>query len=241
MTQAQESLKDEKFDRPFETDVSRLLDIVANALYSNKDVFLRELISNAADACDRLRYDALQNPDLIKGSQPFNITLTPNNKTTTLTITDNGIGMNRDDLIENLGTIARSGTAAILENLKNSGQEKDINLIGQFGVGFYASFMVAKDVTVISRKAGDSQTWYWHSDGRTGFNIREASDEESKTLINNHGTSIILNMKGDGFDYLLDDKIKDIVLSYSDHIEVPIYLHSMIEDKNNEEAKKPIN
>jgi len=118
--------------QPFETDVSRLLDIVANALYSNQDVFLRELISNAADACDRLRYDALQNKKLTEGSHPFQIRITPDNNALALILTDNGIGMNKDDLIANLGTIARSGTAAILDSLKNQGNEKDISTISKF-------------------------------------------------------------------------------------------------------------
>ena len=230
--------------RNFETDVSRLLDIVANALYSNRDVFLRELISNAADACDRLRYEALQNKKLTEGSQPFHIRLTPSNNDLTLVIRDNGIGMNKDDLVENLGTIARSGTAAILEQMKNQGSEKDMSLIGQFGVGFYASFMIAKEVQVVSRKAGDDQTWYWKSDGRTGFTIREASAEEAKQLEDAHGTVITLHMKEDALDYLLEDKIKQIVSQYSDHIEVPIYLDDKFEEakEGEEEAEeKPIN
>lgn len=227
----------------FETDVFRLLDIVTNALYSNRDVFLRELISNAADACDRMRYEALQNPKLHEGGAPFHIRLTPENNTTTLTITDNGIGMNREELIENLGTIARSGTAAILKNLKESGQDKDMSLIGQFGVGFYASFMVAKAVKVISRKAGEPQAWAWESDGQTGFTIREATPDEGGKLKDKHGTAIILDMKGDSIDYLLEDKIKQIVLEYSDHVEVPIYLDDKFkkEDKNEEENEQPIN
>ncbi len=238
MTRAQKQ-EPENFDRAFETDVSRLLDIVANALYSNQDVFLRELISNAADACDRLRYEALQNSKLNEGSAPYNITLTPDNNDMRLTITDNGIGMNEDDLVENLGTIARSGTAAILDNLKNAGQEKDINLIGQFGVGFYASFMVAKEVQVISRKAGEDKTYFWQSDGKSGFNIREATNEEADNLQDNHGTSIKLILKKEATDYLLDDKIKEIILAYSDHIEVPIYLDSEIEKEK--EEREPIN
>jgi molecular chaperone HtpG len=239
MTEAKKKTEEQNFDRAFETDVSRLLDIVANALYSNRDVFLRELISNAADACDRLRYEALQNSKLTEGSEPFNIMLTPDNNDLSLTITDNGIGMDEQDLIENLGTIARSGTAAILDNLKNAGQEKEMNLIGQFGVGFYASFMVAKNVSVISRKAGADKTYYWSSDGKTGFNIREATNDEAKSLKDSHGTAITLHMKNDAIDYLLDDKIKEIVLSYSDHIEVAIYLDSEIE--NEKEEREPIN
>lgn len=222
----------------FTTDVSRLLDIVANALYSNRDVFLRELISNAADACDRLRYEALQNSDLTKDSAPFHVRLTPDNQDTSLTVKDNGIGMNRDDLIENLGTIARSGTAAILENLKD---KDDMNLIGQFGVGFYACFMVADTVEVISRRAGDKQTWYWESDGKTGYTVREATDDEAKTLQDEHGTSIKLHMQGDAYDYLIEDKIKQIVLSYSDHIEIPIFLDDKHAEKKEDEEEQPIN
>ncbi len=232
----------------FETDVFRLLDIVTNALYSNRDVFLRELISNSADACDRLRYEALKNPKLTENSKPFHIRLTPENTNTTLTIADNGIGMNREELIENLGTIARSGTAAILENLKNSGQDKDMSLIGQFGVGFYASFMVSTKVIVISSKAGDDTTWYWESDGQTGFTIREATPDESTLLADGHGTTIILDMKGDAIDYLLEDKITQIVLEYSDHVEIPIFLddkhaaEKTNDSKDNEpEEEKPIN
>lgn len=243
MTNAQakenNNMNNEKME--FETDVFRLLDIVTNALYSNRDVFLRELISNAADACDRLRYEALQNDSLTKGSSPFHIRITANNNDTSLTLMDNGIGMNREDLIENLGTIARSGTAAILENLKNTGQDKDMSLIGQFGVGFYASFMVAKNVSVISRKAGEEKTWHWASDGQTGFTIGEATAEEKSLLKDTHGTAIILDMKGDATDYLLEDKIKQIILEYSDHVEVPIYLDEKGVEKNKDEEEKPVN
>lgn len=222
----------------FETDVSHILDIVANALYSNRDVFLRELISNAADACDRLRYDALSTSSLIKGSAPFNIRITPENETMTLTITDNGIGMNREDLVSNLGTIARSGTAAIMESLKNSQKDKDLNLIGQFGVGFYASFMVSKQVSVISRKAGEKETWHWASDGKTGYSIREATDEEKSRLPDAHGTSICLEIKPDSLDYLIEDKIKQIVSTYSDHVEIPIYLDDKFQDEKDEAEKR---
>jgi molecular chaperone HtpG len=226
----------------FETDVSRLLDIVANALYSNRDVFLRELISNAADACDRLRYEALQNPKLTEGSRKFQIRLKPDNNDLTLRVSDNGIGMNREALVDNLGTIARSGTAAILEQIKTKGSEKDVSLIGQFGVGFYASFMVAKKVEVISRQAGDDTAWHWESDGRTGFAIREASEEEAAQLIDGHGTAITLHMKKDAIDYLLEDKVKQIVAAYSDHIAVPIFLdEKRKEEKDAEEEEQPVN
>lgn len=201
----------------FGTDVSRLLDIVANALYTNKDVFLRELISNAADACDKLRYEALQNPALKSGD--FKIMIRKDADKRTLTITDNGIGMNKADLIENLGTIARSGTAAMMEAVKNAGAEKGaLNLIGQFGVGFYASFMVADKVTVLSRKAGEAQTWQWESDGRTGYSIHESSETIDQ------GTKITLHLKDSASDFLMDDKIRQVILAYSDHIGVPVFI-----------------
>jgi len=220
----------------FETDVSRLLDIVANALYSNKDVFLRELISNAADACDRLRYEAINNPALKEKDEAFGIHIAIDREGDKLMIRDNGIGMNKEDLIENLGTIARSGTAAILENLKSSGKPDDMSLIGQFGVGFYASFMVAKTVEVISRKAGDNKAWKWVSDGRTGFSITEASKDEAALLNGQSGTHITLNTKPDAYDYLIDDKVIQIVMIYSDHIDIPVYL-----DTKEKDADQPIN
>ncbi len=208
----------------FGTDVSRLLDIVANALYTNRDVFLRELISNAADACDKLRYEALQKPSLAEGDSEFRIRVSKDSDARTVSIRDNGIGMNKEDLVDNLGTIARSGTAAMVEAVKNSGGEKGaLNLIGQFGVGFYASFMIANKVEVISRKAGETQAWLWESDGRTGYSVREATDEETKKL-GGRGTLITLFTKDDAYDYLLDDKLKQIILAYSDHIAVPVFV-----------------
>ncbi|HEY0526994.1 MAG TPA: ATP-binding protein, partial [Stellaceae bacterium] len=133
--------------RSFQAEVSRLLDIVAHSLYSEKEIFLRELISNASDACDRLRYAALTNPELSSGDATYRVVLTPDKAARTLTLADNGVGMNHDDLVENLGTIARSGTAAFMQNLSGD-QKKDMALIGQFGVGFYSAFMVADSVEV---------------------------------------------------------------------------------------------
>src|SRR5258706_4149339 len=159
--------------RSFQAEVSRLLDIVAHSLYSEKEIFLRELISNASDACDRLRYAALTQPDLARSEggedSNFRVVLTPDKGARTLTIDDNGVGMNHDELIENLGTIARSGTAAFMETLKGANGKadangKDVSLIGQFGVGFYSAFMVADKVEVIARKAGCSEAWRWISD-----------------------------------------------------------------------------
>ncbi len=208
----------------FGTDVSRLLDIVANALYTNRDVYLRELISNAADACDKLRYEAIQKPDLLGTDATFKIKVRRDNNLNALILQDNGIGMNKQDLIDNLGTIARSGTAAMVEAVKQQGSSGDLNLIGQFGVGFYASFMVASKVEVISQKAGDMQAWHWESDGRSGYSIREAATDEAAMNGSGRGTTIILHMKDDAYDYLLEDKIKQIILAYSDHVGVPIYV-----------------
>src|SRR3984957_8862389 len=151
--------------RAFQAKVSRLLEIVAHSLYSEKEIFLRELISNASDACDRLRYAALTEPALTEGDANYRVVLTPVKSSKTLTVADNGIGMNHDELIENLGTIARSGTAAFLKDLSGDSR-KDMSLIGQFGVGFYSAFMVADKVEVLSRKAGEDEGWRWESDGK---------------------------------------------------------------------------
>src|SRR5947207_13081855 len=161
--------------RSFQAEVSRLLDIVAHSLYSEKEIFLRELISNASDACDRLRYAALTEPGLSEGDANYRVVLTPVKSSRTLTIADNGIGMNRDELIENLGTIARSGTAAFMNELTGD-SGKDMSLIGQFGVGFYSAFMVADKVEVVSRKSGDSESRRGVSDGKGTFTVEPAEN-----------------------------------------------------------------
>ena len=189
----------EKFT--FQAEVSKLLDIVARSLYSQKEIFLRELISNASDACDRLRYAALTEPELTEGDADFRVTISVDKKAKTLTIADNGTGMNHDDLTEMLGTIARSGTQAFVEQMEsggkagNKGANKGGNkadgdkpaLIGQFGVGFYSSFMVADKVDVVTRKAGEDKAWLWSSDGKGEFTI-EAARRESR------GTDVILHL-----------------------------------------------
>ncbi len=215
----------------FGTDVSRLLDIVANALYSHQDVFLRELVSNAADACDKLRYEAISTPDLIRDAPAFQIRITADTDSRLLCVADNGIGMNREDLTENLGTIARSGTAAMMESVnaaqaaQDSGASSEsLKLIGQFGVGFYASFMVAESVDVISRKAGDDKAWHWRSDGRTGYEIREAAPDEAARLPDGRGTLVALTIKASACDFLIEDKIRQVVQRYSDHISFPVFI-----------------
>jgi molecular chaperone HtpG len=200
---------------PFQAEVSRLLDIVANALYSEKEVFLRELISNASDACDRLRYAAITHPELMADGAALEIRLLVDKEARTLTVSDTGIGMTRDELVENLGTIARSGTSAFLSTLGEA--KKDLSLIGQFGVGFYAAFMVADRVTVVSRRAGDAEAWRWASDGKGAFTVSPA-DKPAR------GTDIVLHLK-DGEDEFLEEwRLRQIVTRYSDHIPVPIRL-----------------
>lgn len=199
----------------FKTEVSKLLDIVINSLYSEKYIFLRELISNASDACDKLRYYALMNPGIAKDNGAFKITITPNAEENTLTISDNGIGMNKDDLINHLGTIAKSGTADFVRNAKDNGSVVD--LIGKFGVGFYSAFMVADKVEVITKRAGEEQAYKWISDGVDGFEI---SDTERDKF----GTDIKLFLKDDAKDYVDTIYLRHIIRTYSDHISYPIVL-----------------
>jgi molecular chaperone HtpG len=198
----------------FQAEVSRLLDIVAHSLYSDKEVFLRELISNASDACDRLRYAALTQPELSADDPDLKIRILADKEGRTLTVADNGIGMNREDLVENLGTIARSGTAAFMNKLTGD-SKKDIGLIGQFGVGFYSAFMVAEKVEVLTRKAGEAQGWRWTSDGRGEFTVAEADDVA-------RGTRVILYLREGEDEFLEEIRIGRIVQKYSDHIALPI-------------------
>lgn len=223
----------------FNADVARLLDIVANALYTNHDVFLRELISNAADACDRLRYNAIQDSSLTEDNPNFRIHVYKNTDNRSLTIVDNGIGMNRDELIDHLGTIAKSGTAALMEQMKGAKDKDQLELIGQFGVGFYACYMVSSLATVISRKAGSDEIWVWESDGASGFEVRAPSDEEKAKLDGARGTAIVLKIKDEGSEFLIDEKIKQTVETYSDHIDVKIFLNKIAETEKGE--GQPIN
>lgn len=199
----------------FQADVSKMLDIVVNSLYSEKQIFLRELISNASDACDKLKYMALTHPDIARESGEMKIWITPDAERNTLTVADNGIGMNRDDLINHLGTIAKSGTADFVKNASDNGSAVD--LIGQFGVGFYSAFMVADKVEILTRRAGEDKAWFWVSNGVDGFEIREA---EKKT----NGTEIKLFLKQDEKNYTDSIYLRQIIRTYSDHINYPIVL-----------------
>ncbi len=199
----------------FQADVSKMLDIVVNSLYSEKQIFLRELISNASDACDKLKYMVLTHPDITKQSGELKITVTPNAEANTLTIADNGIGMNREDLINHLGTIAKSGTAEFVKNVKENGSAVD--LIGQFGVGFYSAFMVADKVEILTRRAGEDKAYSWASNGIDGFEITEAEKETN-------GTSITLFLKEDQKNFTDTIYLRQIIRTYSDHIDYPIVL-----------------
>ena len=201
----------------FQAEVSRLLDIVAHSLYSNKEIFLRELISNASDACDKLRYAALTQADLMAGDGDLKINITADLSAKTITVRDNGIGMNREDLVENLGTIARSGTTAFVEQLSGDAKE-DVGLIGQFGVGFYSVFMVADKVTVRARKAGEAEGWVWESDGKGSFTVDTADDAPAR------GTEVVLHMAEAHEEFLDKARLRQVVKTYSDHIALPIFL-----------------
>ena len=211
----------------FQAEVSRLLHMMVHSVYSEREIFLRELISNASDACDKLRYEALTKPDLIKDDPEFNVTITLDSKAGTLTLSDNGIGMNHDDLISHLGTIARSGTSAFMD--KMSGDDtKDVNMIGQFGVGFYSVFMVSDNIQVISRKAGEEESWAWKSDGIGEYTLSPA-DKASR------GTDITLHIKEDAREFLEEFRIRSIIKTYSDHIAIPITLNFTKEDEEQSE------
>lgn len=200
----------------FQTEVSQLLHLIIHSLYSHKEIFLRELVSNASDACDKLKYLTLTD-DLYKGiDTPFRIDLSFDEKNSTLTLADTGIGMNQDDLVEHLGTIARSGTKSFIEKLTGD-SKRDSNLIGQFGVGFYSSFMVADRVEVITRKALDEKAWLWKSDGKSAFEIEPSSRDT-------HGTTVTLFLNDEGKEYASRWQIQEIIRKYSNHIPFPIYL-----------------
>ncbi|TLP46992.1 molecular chaperone HtpG [Cohaesibacter sp. CAU 1516] len=208
----------------FEAEVSRLLHLMVHAVYSNKEIFLRELISNAADACEKLRHEALTNGDLVKDDPDFKITLSSDGEAGTLTVADNGIGMSKAELIDNLGTIARSGTRAFLDQLA-SGDDGSA-LIGQFGIGFYSAFMVADKVEVVSRRAGDAEAWRWISDGEGSYEIAPANEEDSLP----RGTKIVLHLKEDEKSFADAVSIRRIVRDYSAHVPVPIRLMRIDEE-----------
>ncbi len=204
----------------FQAEVAELLRLMVHSVYTETDIFLRELISNASDACDRLRYEAIATPGLTADGAPFAIRIVPDKDKGTLTISDNGIGMGRQDLIDNLGTVARSGTRAFMEKLAEA--KDGAGLIGQFGVGFYSAFMVADRIEVVSRHAGANEAWAWTSSGGGGFEIAPASEAQAARVP--RGTEIVLHLKEDAKKYLETHEIERVVSTYSDHILFPIEL-----------------
>jgi molecular chaperone HtpG len=198
----------------FQAEVNEVLSLVVNSLYSHREVFLRELISNAADAIDQLNFKALTDHTLLGDDKELRIELIRDDKAGTLTIRDNGIGMTRDELIGNLGTIARSGSKKLMQSL-SAEQKKDITLIGQFGVGFYSSFLVADSVTVVSRKAGSGDTWVWESQAKGDYEVRPGERA-------GRGTDVILHLKDDAKDYVNEWPVREVVNKYSDYVRWPI-------------------
>ena len=229
----------------FQTEVNQLLHLIIHSLYSNKEIFLRELVSNASDALDKLKYLTVSDAALknLQFNPRIDISFNEDAATPTLTIRDTGIGMNDEDIKSNLGTIARSGTKAFLEQLA-ADDKKDSNLIGQFGVGFYSAFMVASKIEVISKKAGESAVWKWVSDGKGEYEL-EQTDDSAFPLIDDvpegaNGTCITLYLNNEDSEFASRWKIEDIIKRYSDHIAFPIYLHYIhkeYDDKGNEKSQ----
>lgn len=211
--------------RSFQTEVTQLLHLVTHSLYSNKEIFLRELISNSSDAADKLRFEALSNPALYENDSTLRITVSYDKKARTITVRDNGIGMNRDEVVTNLGTIAKSGTKEFLAKLAADKKNQDVNLIGQFGVGFYSSFVVAEKVTVKTRRAGTPTTHgvYWESTADGAYLVKNI--EQSW-----RGTEVTLYLKEDVDEFLDDWRLRNIITKYSDHILLPIYMPKSVAD-----------
>ena len=229
----------------FQTEVNQLLHLIIHSLYSNKEIFLRELVSNASDALDKLKYLTVSDAALknLQFNPRIDISFNEDAATPTLTIRDTGIGMNDEDIKNNLGTIARSGTKAFLEQLA-ADDKKDSNLIGQFGVGFYSAFMVASKIEVVSKKAGENTVWKWISDGKGEYEL-EQTDDSAFPLIDDvpegaNGTCITLYLNNEDSEFASRWKIEDIIKRYSDHIAFPIYLHYIhkeYDDKGNEKSQ----
>ena len=212
MTETSERASAQSYE--FQAETRQLLKLMIHSLYSNKEIFLRELVSNASDAADKLRFLSLQTPSLLDGDADLGVDLIIDSKAGTLTVRDNGVGMSKQDLIDNLGTIARSGTKAFLESL-SADKKKDAQLIGQFGVGFYSAFIVADKVTVTTRKAGEAESWRWESNGEGSYTL-EAADKAGR------GTDVTLHLRDDEKEFLEGARISHLVRKYSDHIGLPV-------------------
>jgi molecular chaperone HtpG len=212
----------------FQAEVSQVLSLVINSLYSNKDVFLRELISNAADALDKLRFESIQQPALVPADYQPKIRLIPDETAHTLTIWDNGIGMSEAALTKDLGTVARSGSKELIERLRVAEQKHDLKLIGQFGVGFYSGYLVADRIEVLSRAAGSEQSYKWSSDGKESFEVVAAEPSERGEV----GTSIVLHLKSEFTDYAREWRLRELVERYSNFISYPIEIQVKRTDKD---------
>ncbi len=218
--------KVKKQNMEFQTEVNQLLHLMIHSLYSNKEIFIRELISNASDACDKLRFEAISDDSLYEGDTELRIEVEFDEDANTVTIRDNGIGMNREDVINNIGTIAKSGTKEFLSKLSGDAA-KDSNLIGQFGVGFYSSFIVADNVTLTTRRAGDkaNKAVIWESNGENGFTLEDTKKEK-------HGTEIVLHLKKEEKEFANESRLRNVISTYSDHIPLPVKMR-----KHDEEGK----
>ncbi|MEE9425159.1 MAG: molecular chaperone HtpG [Methylococcales bacterium] len=224
-----------KQDMEFQTEVNQLLHLMIHSLYSNKEIFLRELISNGSDACDKLRFEAIADDTLYEGDSELRIEVEYEKDTNTVTIRDNGVGMSRDEVIENIGTIAKSGTKEFLEKLTGD-QTKDANLIGQFGVGFYSSFIVADKVTLVTRRAGldKSEGVQWESTGESGYSLESVEKDT-------HGTEITLHLKDSENEFADSWRLRSIISKYSDHIPLPIKMLKADDDGKPTEEWEVVN
>ena len=210
------TLEAQKETRGFQTEAKQLLHLMIHSLYSNKEIFIRELVSNASDAADKLRFAALSQSNLYESDPELKIRIDFDATAKTLTIADNGIGMNRDEAVEHLGTIAKSGTAQFLKDMSGD-EQKDSQLIGQFGVGFYSSFIVADHVEVFSRRAGDnaSEGVHWECTGEAEFSVENIDKAD-------RGTTIVLHLKDDALEYADGFRLRSLIKKYSDHISLPV-------------------
>ena len=215
----------------FQAETKRLLDLVVNSIYTNKEIFLRELISNSSDAIDKLHFESLTNHEILGGEENFEIFVVPDKETKTITISDNGIGMTRGEVISNIGTIAKSGTKAFLEKIRESeNKDSEQELIGQFGVGFYSAFIVADKVELITRKAGENSAVKWISEGAGEYTLEDCEKDS-------RGTTIILHLKdefvgGEEFDFTNNYTIENLIKKYSDYIRYPVKMNFVTEDKD---------
>ena len=222
----------------FQSEARQVLELMINSVYSNPDIFLRELISNASDALDKLRIASLSKTELTDPAKEGEIRVVIDGKAMTLTVSDNGIGMDRDELVSYLGTIARSGTKEFIKAMQEAASSKNSDLIGQFGVGFYSSFIAADKVTVETKKAGSDKSWTWESEGEGTYTISEADRDTN-------GTSVTLHIKErdkddeSSKDYLSEWTLRSIIKQYSDFVTYPIYLEDR--SKTDKEKEEPVN